>query len=207
MRLIEFNETTRVWMSERQIREELVECVGGEKNFMDITDNPHLGDNSSEVFRASPPVPPNVSHQAQVSPLLSRLAKDHIRDNIQHFTSYPTRYYTTQTGLTSAEWLFQQYKQYTRSGVTVHYFHHKWLQPSIVARIEGQGVNQNQVVIIGGHIDSTSSRGDAPGADDDASGSMTVLEVFRVLAESGFKPSRTLEFHAYAASGKLSFGP
>lgn len=39
---------------------------------------------------------------------------------------------------------------------------------------------------------------DAPGADDDASGSATVLEVFRVLVQSGFRPDRTLDFMAYA---------
>jgi len=38
-----------------------------------------------------------------------------------------------------------------------------------------------------------------PGADDDASGSSTVLEVFRVLCANGFAPDRTVEFHTYAA--------
>ncbi len=59
--------------------------------------------------------------------------------------------------------------------------------------------------------DSTSKDGRAPGADDDASGSCTVLEVrqsislliivqlFRVLAASDFKPSRSIEFHTYSA--------
>ena len=37
------------------------------------------------------------------------------------------------------------------------------------------------------------------GADDDASGSATVLEVFRILMKNDFTPDRTVEFHAYAA--------
>jgi len=60
--------------------------------------------------------------------------------------------------------------------------------------------------------------GRAPGADDDgeapfaelclntdkkgettASGTATVLEVFRVLTKNGYRGNRTLEFHAYAA--------
>jgi Zn-dependent M28 family amino/carboxypeptidase len=39
-----------------------------------------------------------------------------------------------------------------------------------------------RIVVLGGHIDSIASggaTGRAPGADDDASGSSTVLEVFR----------------------------
>ena len=39
----------------------------------------------------------------------------------------------------------------------------------------------------------------APGADDDASGSATILEVFRTMMKNRFEPDRTVEFHAYAA--------
>ena len=34
--------------------------------------------------------------------------------------------------------------------------------------------------------------------DDDGSGTVCVLEVFRVLMANGFKPNRTVEFHFYA---------
>lgn len=56
-------------------------------------------------------------------------------------------------------------------------------------------------MILGGHIDSINggAAGRAPGADDDASGSVGVLETFHILMANGFRPSRTVEFHAYAA--------
>lgn len=39
----------------------------------------------------------------------------------------------------------------------------------------------------------------APGADDDASGTSTVLEIFRVLiSDPTFVPKKTVEFHTYA---------
>jgi len=41
----------------------------------------------------------------------------------------------------------------------------------------------------------TTSR--APGADDDGSGSVNLLEAFRVLVTSGFKPTTPVEFHWY----------
>eukprot|EP01123_Difflugia_compressa_P001992 TRINITY_DN1262_c0_g1_i1.p1 TRINITY_DN1262_c0_g1~~TRINITY_DN1262_c0_g1_i1.p1 ORF type:complete len:237 (+),score=52.37 TRINITY_DN1262_c0_g1_i1:181-891(+) len=87
-----------------------------------------------------------------------------------------------------------------RDDIEIEYFNHAWLQPSLIARIRGNGASANEIVIVGGHVDSTSSGSRAPGADDDASGSVTVLEIFRVLAATpDFKPSRTLEFHGYAA--------
>jgi leucyl aminopeptidase len=39
----------------------------------------------------------------------------------------------------------------------------------------------------------------SPGADDDGSGTVTILEAFRVLASVGYAPGRTVEFHWYAA--------
>lgn len=55
-------------------------------------------------------------------------------------------------------------------------------------------------MIVGAHMDSTAGQSTArsPGADDNGSGSVVVLEALRVLVESGFKPKNTLEFHFYA---------
>jgi len=71
----------------------------------------------------------------------------------------------------------------------------------VITRILGSGPHADELVIIGGHEDSINggATGRAPGADDDASGSSTVLEIFRILVANNFKPDRTLEFHAYAA--------
>lgn len=38
-----------------------------------------------------------------------------------------------------------------------------------------------------------------PGADDDGSGSVTILESYRALLSAGFRPERSVEFHWYAA--------
>ena len=60
----------------------------------------------------------------------------------------------------------------------------------------------NEVIVIGGHIDSISlarASGTAPGADDDASGIATITEVARVLLQADYRPARTLVFMGYAA--------
>lgn len=55
-------------------------------------------------------------------------------------------------------------------------------------------------MIVSAHFDSTggSSTARGPGADDNGSGVVVILEALRVLANAGFKPQNTLEFHFYA---------
>jgi leucyl aminopeptidase len=199
MRLIQFNETYSVWMSQAEVDKLASECGanGQETNFMDITDYPDLGDH---VNRKTVKIPALPTHQHVVHPLLGHLNIENLWNLITRLSAFPTRYYTTASGVEAANYLVSQYNSYgnSRPDVQVTTFPHSWAQPSVIARIIGSE-KPDEIVIIGGHIDSTSSGSVAPGADDDASGSCTVLEVFRVLAGQGFVPERTLEFHGYAA--------
>jgi leucyl aminopeptidase len=83
-------------------------------------------------------------------------------------------------------------------------FPHSWQQSSIIARIPGK---TEKTVVIGAHQDSINlflpSLLGAPGADDDGSGTVTILEAFRVLVEhlkkTGEVLEQTVEFHWYSA--------
>lgn len=58
------------------------------------------------------------------------------------------------------------------------------------------------LTIIGAHQDSANYLFPllpAPGADDDCSGTVSILEAFRVLAMRGYIPETPVEFHWYAA--------
>ena len=58
------------------------------------------------------------------------------------------------------------------------------------------------VVIIGAHLDSinkTDHTTPAPGADDDASGIATLVEIVQQIATGHLTFQRTVELHAYAA--------
>jgi leucyl aminopeptidase len=77
---------------------------------------------------------------------------------------------------------------------------HTWPQNSIVARFDGS-VAPDEVIIIGAHLDSINGfnpNGRAPGADDDGSGTTTILDAFLALVEGNFKPERSVEFHWYS---------
>lgn len=72
------------------------------------------------------------------------------------------------------------------------------------ARFEGKNESlANSPVIVGAHQDSVNMWlpmwGRSPGADDDGSGTVTILEVFRALINTGFRPNRPVEFHWYSA--------
>jgi len=200
-RLIQFNETSILWMTVEEV-EKLAECGHG-VHFMDITDHPSLSGYPKPKKFAFPSAP---SHQELVNSIIALIDPDEIVATITSMAAYsPSRFYTTATGVTSSNWLASRYRsiaqQYGRSDVEVENWAHSWPQPSVVARVTGT-TYPNEKVIVGGHIDSTAGGGGnnrAPGADDDASGSATVLEIFRSVVASNHRPERTLEFHGYAA--------
>jgi len=73
--------------------------------------------------------------------------------------------------------------------------------PSVIATFKGTDATAPRT-ILGAHLDSINgsnpTSGKAPGADDDGSGVVNLMEAFRALATSGFKPVSTVEFHFYA---------
>jgi bacterial leucyl aminopeptidase len=88
--------------------------------------------------------------------------------------------------------------------ISLEFFTHIFPQPSIIARFEPKVRNFSKpLTILGAHQDSANYLFPllpAPGADDDGSGTITILETFRVLAHSGYIPQDgPVEFHWYAA--------
>lgn len=89
-------------------------------------------------------------------------------------------------------------------GAYVKAFEHPWGQNSVIATIPGKS---EKTVVIGAHQDSINlflpSILRAPGADDDGSGTVTIIEALRVLLESEAvikgNASNTIEFHWYSA--------
>ena len=101
-------------------------------------------------------------------------------------------------GTEAAAWLLDEVRSVASANqsIEVETFEHSFDQPSIIARIPG---SSSAKVIVGAHYDSTSgsAAAAAPGADDNGTGSVNVLEALRVLASSSFQPENTLEFHWY----------
>jgi leucyl aminopeptidase len=178
-------------------------------NFMDITHTSDLG-LVSTLSKTTVTYPAKPAYNSTLSPLMKELSKGHMRKNLEKFTSFHTRYYKSDYGAQSSAWLYSRVKgivdssNATAHGAHVDVFPHPWGQSSVIATLPGKS---NKTVVIGAHQDSINlflpSILAAPGADDDGSGSVTILEALRVLLMSedivkGKMPN-TVEFHWYSA--------
>ena len=181
-------------------------------NFMDITDTQDLGQSKSTTFRERALVtfPEKTAYNGTINPMLKELSKKNMRKHLEKFTSFYTRYYKSSYGADSSAWLLDQVNKTindsgaAKYGAFVKAFTHPWGQNSIIATIPGQS---NKTVVVGAHQDSINlflpSILAAPGADDDGSGTVTILEALRVLLQSNSivqgNASNTVEFHWYSA--------
>jgi len=139
--------------------------------------------------------------QTRVVPLLKEVDGGNLIAIVTKLSAFGNRNYNTNEGVNASNYIKAEYEKIAgnRSGIRVELFPHKrFKQPSVIATIQGGGPNQDEIVVIGGHLDSISNGKLAPGADDNASGTATVLEAFRILANSGYQPNRTIQFMGYA---------
>lgn len=174
---------------------------------MDITNTEEFG---SQVRSSVNPVfPSHCVRQQVVNPLLPKLSKQHMKSNLEKFTSFHTRYYKSEYGRESSNWLLSKIRSIISDAgaekyVAADHFAHSWPQSSIIVKIPGR---TNSTIVIGAHQDSINlwfpSVLAAPGADDDGSGTVTILEVLRTLLENkdvvAGNAENTIEFHWYSA--------
>jgi bacterial leucyl aminopeptidase len=166
-----------------------------------------------EAAAAQPPPPsePLVDYTIDNGPvvqaLMGPLQEANIRSTITSLAGFFTRYHNCPSGQQSALWIRDLWLGYAagRPDVSVQLFNHTGyttLQPSVILTIQGTTL-PGEVVVLGAHQDSIAgsncSTSRAPGADDDASGIASLSEVIRVALSSGYRPSRTVKFMAYAA--------
>ncbi|KAF2149950.1 Zn-dependent exopeptidase [Myriangium duriaei CBS 260.36] len=202
--LIELEGGQERWVTENQKWELRREG----KNFFDKTEYPDFGATVKSV--ATVEFPEKTAYNSSIQPLLGKLEKKNMRKHLEKFTSFHTRYYKSDSGAQSSKWLLEQVNQTLaeagalKSGASVKPFAHSWGQNSIIATLPGK---TDKTVIIGAHQDSINlffpSLFAAPGADDDGSGTVTILEALRVLLEDDKivqgKQENTIEFHWYSA--------
>lgn len=181
-------------------------------NFMDITETQDLGQvAATRLFpRATVTYPEKPVHNKTLAPAMKSLSKKNMRKHLENFTSFYTRYYKSPYGAESSAWLFDQVNTTinasgaAKHGAFVKVFSHPWGQNSVIATIPGKS---SKTVVVGAHQDSINlflpSILAAPGADDDGSGTVTILEALRVLLQFETivqgNASNTIEFHFYSA--------
>jgi leucyl aminopeptidase len=213
--LISFAPGKQQWMTESQLFRLMKNVPEGEHlHFVDNTEGywNKLEDYGKTVAtdELASPFPTRVAQSALVNSMKPNFNSTYILDFLKEFTSFNTRYYTSTTGVQSAQFIYDQImivkNAISRNDVklTVSKFSHSFSQFSVVARLEPVVIKKTDIVILGGHQDSINtnnpSSGRAPGVDDDATGVINNLSVLKVLYSNlNFIPDRPIEFHFYAA--------
>lgn len=156
---------------------------------------------------AAPPVPRapidyTIDRGDVVGAVLPAIREGEILSTIRALSSRKNRYYRSESGAAVSVWLRDRWRGFSdRSDVTVELFDQGYPQKSVIMTIRGT-TKPDEIVVIGGHLDSIALGGtasNAPGADDDASGIATLDHIAKTLLDAGFRPERTLQFMAYAA--------
>jgi len=116
---------------------------------------------------------------------------------VQRLQDFKTRYCTTDSCQAAANWIKAKFESFGIDSVHFHAIGGNY-KPNVVATIPGKG-DPTKVVVLGGHYDSTSPSPttNAPGADDNASGTACAIEAARVLASYDF--NHTITFIAFGA--------
>ncbi len=155
--------------------------------------------------------PGNLARNPQISKIVSEIKPRNIETTIRKLVSFGTRNTLSDQndpnrGIGAArDWLYTEFiKAAQQSGGRMSVEKQTFEQPkaarvaqptmltNIVATLKGtQPESVNRVYIVSGHYDSmctspTDAKCDAPGANDDASGTAAVLEMARVMSKYSF---------------------
>jgi len=146
-----------------------------------------------------------IDNAATVDKLLPELQEPNVLATIRKLSAFRNRFHTSATGEEAALSIRDTWKALSagRDDITVELVdHQKTPQPSIKLTIRGTSL-PDELVVLGGHMDSISGRGSAsavaPGADDNASGIATLTEIARAAVALDYRPARTVVFYGYAA--------
>lgn len=146
----------------------------------------------------------NLKKETKITEALNQLSSENIRSTVEWLSSFPSRYNKGNKANIHVQEMANKLKDLVRQAafsVSVDLISHRSTpQKSIRVSIKGKS-KPNEYIILGGHLDSINGWGSssrpAPGADDNASGSASLLEALNVLIKQQ-QPERTVEFFWYA---------
>lgn len=137
---------------------------------------------------------PKIAHAISLASSISQEAF------LEKLSGYYTRNSMSQDAMDAAEYLTEMYTNY---GFEVSRFDFSdGYSPNIVAELNGK-THPEQIVVIGAHYDSRSTNSydvtqRAPGADDNGSGTMNLLELARIIGENGLTFDYTIRLCSFS---------
>lgn len=143
-----------------------------------------------------------VQYADQVKEIIKELNPQNMWDNLTTLTNFQNRNANSDKGVAAAEWISNKIaayaNEYNRKDVTIFKVPTpRYKQPSLVVKI---GNSNEPGIVVGGHMDTIVIFNQRqPGADDDGSGTVTILEAARSILKSGTEFKKPLYFVWYAA--------
>lgn len=137
----------------------------------------------------------DVAMDQSIADALAEITAPPLQDQVQALQDFVTRNSEYSGGEQASYWIRDKFLSYGYLDVTLQNYN-SW-NDNVVC-VKPGAVNPDEYVVIGAHYDSInpSNNADAPGADDNASGTVAVLEAARVLR--GIEFERTIVFIAFS---------
>ncbi len=152
-----------------------------------------------------------INRDAEIASMVKEVSADSLQSYIKSMVAYGTRHtLSTQTdankGIGAARiWVLNQFNEFAKrsNGRMTAFIDTVTYKPdgkrvdkeiilgNVLATLKGTDPNDKRIFLISGHIDSRRTKemdreNDAPGANDDGSGSAAVLECARVMSSHSF---------------------
>jgi len=125
-----------------------------------------------------------------VADMVAMVSEDSLKYYIQNLQDYMTRHSSTDGYDTASQWVEDKLDSYGLNAFQQTFPMSSYNCQNVVGELVGN-TYPDQYWIVCGHLDSTSPTPytDAPGADDNGSGSSTVVEAARILSQYEFRYS------------------
>jgi len=212
---INFGTPTRV----RKASSTILTAIKVNRRYMDVTADYEAGQRVHTTVdpraKTIPNYPtPNPASHPEVLSILKQSSPSKLKEIVRQMTEIPTRYYKSSQASRASAFIREQVEGIISTskipGIVVDYIDnsgYKQANVRVVIPATSGSANSDEVVIVGAHLDSICAEngcsggadGRSPGADDDASGSATVLEVLRLLVDNQWQGSRPIHLMWFAA--------
>ncbi len=152
-----------------------------------------------------------INRDAEISAMVKEVNPDSLKYYLQTLVSFGTRNtLSTQTNTTSGigaarNWVLKKFNEFAKesNGRMTAFIDTVTLQPdkkrvdtptllgNVVAVLKGTDTSDHRIFVMSGHLDNMRTNvmdriGNAPGANDDGSGSVAVMECARVMSKHSF---------------------
>lgn len=140
----------------------------------------------------------------EIQTALDEVSEANLRAMVTWLSSFPNRYNAGSTPNAHIDGMKAKLEEILKSGRVPYEIstidHQSTRQKSIRVRLIGSE-RPDEIIVMGAHLDSINQSwmggNDAPGADDNASGSSNLVEALRILAQKD-QPQRSIEIFWYA---------